>query len=250
MPRTAKGPADPLRLLQLLWTPDTRMGRSGTTLASVVEHAIALADAEGLEALTMRRLADEVGVGAMTLYGYVPGRPELLELMIDRVAAAIYAGRDRPADCPDWQTAVRYIATRNYDHGLAHPWLGETSPSRPILGPGHLVKYEDELTPLDGIGLDDLGMDQALTHVVAVAQYAARWQTAMDRARAESQLSDAQWWQAVGPQLAAMLGESALPVSSRVGQSLANAGDPPGFCARAVDSIVVDLERRIATAEP
>lgn len=249
MPRTATGPADPLRLLQLLWSPQAKMGRSRTTLAAVVERAIALADAEGLEAVTMRRLADQVGVGAMTLYGYVPGKPELLELMIDRVVSTTYAAHDKPVDRGDWRAAVRHIATRNYEHVLAHPWLGQASPSRPILGPGHLIKFEDELAPLDGIGLDDLAMDQALTHVLAVAAHAARWQAAMDRARAESQLSDAQWWQTVGPQLATVLGENALPVSSRVGQSVANAGDPPGFCARAVDSIIVDMECQIATAE-
>ena len=91
-----------------------------------------------------------------------------------------------------------------------------------------------------------LAMDQALTHVLATTQYAARWQVAMDRARVESKLSDAQWWQTVGPRLSDMLGDKDLPVSSRVGQTVANAGDPSGFCTRAVESIIVDLERRIA----
>lgn len=248
MPRSSSGSPDPLRLLQLLWDPAAKMGRSGTTLQAVVERAVALADAEGLDALTMRRLADEVGVGAMTLYGYVPGRPELLELMADRVASTTYEGHHEPAELPDWRQALRHIASRNYEHGLAHPWLGEISPARPILGPGHLVKYEEELTPLDGIGLDDLAMDQTLTQILAVTHYAARWQVAMSRARTDSQLSDTQWWQSVAPRLSAMIGDNALPVSSRVGQSLGNAGDPPGFCARALDSIVADLELRTTTS--
>lgn len=243
--KPGSGSPDPLRLLQLLWSPATKMGRSGTTLDAVVERAVTLADADGIGALTMRRLADEVGVGAMTLYGYVPGKPELVELMIDRVAATTYTGREKPADLPDWRTAVRHTATCNYEHAVAHGWLGDVSPSRPILGPGHLAKYEDELAPLDGIGLNDLAMDQALTHVLATTQYAARWQVAMDRARAESKLSDAQWWQTVGPRLSDMLGDNELPVSSRVGQTLANAGDPPGFSARAVETIIRDLERQV-----
>lgn len=246
MPRTAGAPTDPLRLLQLLWSPSTKMGRSGTTLASVVERAITLADAEGLDALTMRRLANEVGVGAMTLYGYVPGKPELLELMIDRVVADTYSTCERPSEVMGWQAALRHIATRNYEHALAHPWLGEASPSRPILGPGHLAKYEEELTPLDGIGLDDLAMDQALTHVLAIARHAAHWQASMRKAQAESQLTDAQWWQTVAPKLGELLGHDALPISNRVGQSLASAGDPAGFCTRAVDAVVSDLERRLA----
>lgn len=240
------GGPDPLRLLQLLWSPATKMGRSGTTLDAVVERAVALADAEGIGALTMRRLADEVGVGAMTLYGYVPGKPELVELMIDQVASTTYTGRAMPADLPDWRAAVRHVASCNYEHAVAHRWLGDVSPARPILGPGHLAKYEDELAPLDGIGLDDLAMDQALTHVLATTQYAARWHVAMDRARAESKLSDAQWWQTVGPRLSDMLGDKELPVSSRVGHTLANAGDPAGFCARAVETIIGDLEQRVS----
>ncbi|WP_409484946.1 TetR/AcrR family transcriptional regulator [Arsenicicoccus dermatophilus] len=241
----AAGGPDPLRLLQLLWSPATKMGRSGMTLDAVVERAVMLADADGIGALTMRRLADEVGVGAMTLYGYVPGKPELVELMIDRVAATTYAGREKPVELPDWRAAVRHIATCNYDHAVAHGWLGDVSPARPILGPGQLAKYEDELAPLDGIGLDDLAMDQALTHLLATTQYAARWHVAMDRARAESRLSDAQWWQTVGPRLSERLGDNDLPISSRVGQTLANAGDPPGFCSRAVETIISDLEERV-----
>lgn len=241
----AGGEPDPLRLLQLLWRPTTKMGRSGTTLEAVVEHAVTLADTDGLSALTMRRLAEEVGVGAMTLYGYVPGKPELVELMIDRVATTTYAGREKPADLPDWRAALRHIATCNYEHAVTHGWLGDVSPARPILGPGHLAKYEDELAPLDGIGLDDLAMDQGLTHVLATTQYAARWQVAMERARAESMLSDVQWWQTVGPRLSDMLDDKDLPVSSRVGRTLANAGDPQGFFTRAVETIIGDLERHL-----
>jgi AcrR family transcriptional regulator len=244
MPRTAVAAGDPLKLLQLLWAPETKVGRSGIAMLDVVEHAIELASADGLEALTMRRLADRVGVGVMTLYGYVPGKPELLELMLDTVLARTYEGHPKPAQIADWPAALRHIGQRNYEHALRHSWVVEVAPARPILGPGHLVKYEDELTPLDGIGLSDLDMDQALTHVLAVAQHAARWQSAVQRARKTTALTDDQWWHQVGAQLQHLLGDTRLPVSSRVGQTLANAGDPPGFLARAIDTLVAQVADR------
>lgn len=248
MPRTAKGSGEPLKLLQLLWSPDTKVGRSGTTVAGVVQAAIELADGDGLDALTMRAVAQRVGVGAMTLYGYVPGKPELIELMLDTVVAETYAGHHLPGDLLDWRSALRHVALRNYDHAMSHPWTAEAPPSRPILGPGHLLKYENELAPLDGIGLQDLEMDQALTHVLALVQYASRWQLSMQRVRTETSLSDEQWWRAVAPNLGALLGDTELRVSSRVGESLANAGDPDGFWRRGLETVIAGIDPRITEA--
>src|SRR3712207_7527124 len=88
MSRTPRGSGDRFQLLEVLWAPSTRVGRSGATVGAIIEAAIDLADGAGLEAMTMRSVAERVGVGAMTLYGYVPGKAELLELMLDRVAGA------------------------------------------------------------------------------------------------------------------------------------------------------------------
>lgn len=245
MPRTVKRTGDPERLLDLLWTPDARVGRSGTTLGAVVARAIELADADGLDALTMRGLAEQMGVGAMTLYGYVPGKPELLALMVDAVVATTYEHSAQPAELADWEAALRHIALRNLEHGIAHSWLGQVPPSRPILGPGHVLKYEAELAPLDGIGLDDLAMDQTLTHVLAIAHHAARWAASMDRARDDSALTDDEWWHRVAPRLETVLDGRPLPISSRVGQTIADAGDPWRFCARAVEAVIIDVRHRV-----
>ena len=84
MTRTSSG--DPARTLALLWRadPPSRRGpRPRLDLDAVVDAAIALADDRGLPALTMRALAARLRVSAMTLYGYVPGREELVDLMLD-----------------------------------------------------------------------------------------------------------------------------------------------------------------------
>ena len=77
--------------LKILWGVRERGERGpkpGLTVERIVQAAIELADAEGLEAASMRRVADELGVGAMSLYRYVPGKTELLDLMLDAVHAA------------------------------------------------------------------------------------------------------------------------------------------------------------------
>ncbi|HEY6666407.1 MAG TPA: helix-turn-helix domain-containing protein, partial [Propionibacteriaceae bacterium] len=77
------------RVVELLWAPTQQPPGRGPkprlSLADVVAAGVAIADEEGLTALSMRKVASRLGVGAMSLYTYVPGRSELIELMIDRV---------------------------------------------------------------------------------------------------------------------------------------------------------------------
>jgi AcrR family transcriptional regulator len=247
MPRSPNRTADQLSLLQLMWAPSTKVGRSGVTVVSLIEAAVALADDSGLGALTMRAVAERVGIGVMTLYGYVPGKPELLELMLDSVAGATYAVGDRPGDQQGWQVAVRHIAARNYAHALAHGWSVEVPPGRPILGPGICQKYEWELTPLDGIGLSDKEMDDVVTTLVNMATGAARWQLGLDRVRADSQLSDENWWALSQPVLASAMEGRELPVSARVDASLASAGDPRQSLLTGVELLITGLDQTLTT---
>src|ERR671915_993295 len=84
------GRGDPARSMALLWgiqKPPTRGPKPGLQVERIVEAAIRVADAEGLAALSMRRVAGELGVGTMSLYTYVPGKAELLDVMLDTVLA-------------------------------------------------------------------------------------------------------------------------------------------------------------------
>lgn len=96
---------DVTRRLTLLWDPPepkTRGRRATLTREDVVAAAVALADEGGLDALSMRRVASALNVGAMSLYTYVPGRTELIDLMIDRV----YAEMDLPGAGTQWRPAL------------------------------------------------------------------------------------------------------------------------------------------------
>ncbi len=218
-------------MLALLWGPRDRPGRSGLTVAAIVESAIRLADADGLEALSMRSIAGDLGVGTMSLYTHVPGRPALIELMVDTVAGRVYAAPDQPsADPADWRTGLAVIARSNWDGYLRHPWLLAVPAGRPVLGPNISRKYEAELRPLDGIGLSDVEMDSVLTLLLVHAEGMARWQVSLDRARRQSGESDLDWWADISPALATVMDSAAFPLGSRVGTAAGeyhqSSGDP------------------------
>src|SRR5690606_20875133 len=108
------GKGDPARSLALLWRTSERVSRKGKPDLSVdriVRAAIEVADTEGLQARSMRRVAERLGVGTMSLYTYVPGNPELLDVMLDTV----YGETARPEDVPGgWRARLELIARENW----------------------------------------------------------------------------------------------------------------------------------------
>lgn len=152
------------RRLELLWLPQepSQRGRPPRfTLAEVVTAGLAVADAEGLAGLTMRRVGRELGAGAMSLYTYVPGRDELLDLMIDRA----YAELDLPlSDAAGWRDGVVRYADALLRMYEAHPWLLDLNQWRLPLAP-HVLDAEEAglrvlaATPLEPqqiVGIRDL----------------------------------------------------------------------------------------------
>jgi AcrR family transcriptional regulator len=194
--------------------------RQGLTIDRVVAAATALADAEGLDAVTMRRIACALGVVPMTLYTYVPGKAELLDLMLD----AAYAQMPR-ADTTGqpWRPRVTAIAAENRALFEAHPWAATISTIRPPLGPGMMAKYEHELAALDGLGLDDIQMDAALTHLLAFVQAWARAAADAQATRGESGMDDERWWESHAPLLQKVLDPAAYPLAARVGTAAGTA---------------------------
>jgi AcrR family transcriptional regulator len=206
------------RSLALLWSSQTKAGRSGLTLKNIVEAGIKIAGGEGLEALSMRAVAEKLGVGTMSLYTHVPGKTELVDLMLDSVYAQLYESVETPAQqAGDWSDAMRFIARRNWELYRKHTWLLQLNPGRPALGPHMLVKYEAELRPLDKLGLSDTEMDAALTLILTHVEGCARAQAAVERTRRDSGLSDAEWWVNQAPLLDRLVDPARFPVATRVG---------------------------------
>jgi len=120
----------------------------------ITEAAVRIADAEGLDAASMRRIAAEIGTGAMSLYRYVPSRDDLIELMIDHVLGELDLP-ERPSG--DWRADLTLLAERNRAMRLRHPWFSEADRARPSFGPNALRTVEFSAGTLDvGIPIDDI----------------------------------------------------------------------------------------------
>ncbi|WP_316527815.1 TetR/AcrR family transcriptional regulator [Kitasatospora brasiliensis] len=199
------GQGDAQRSLALLWgAPEgPRTGRSGPkpglSVAAIVSAGIAVADAEGMAALSMRAVGERLGRTAMALYTYVPGKAELLDLMHDRVLAELPTG---PRESEGWREAVTDWAEELYACYLRHPWVLRVSQARPVLGPAELAAMEALLGALRPAGLPPARLRGAV---------AALWQfvrgqaaTAADArgAAAATGVSDEDWWSARSARLA------------------------------------------------
>ena len=129
------------RIIELLWagapTP-TRGPKAKVTMTEIVRAGVAVADAEGLEALSMRQVAARLGVGVMSLYTHVPGRSELLELMIDQV----YAEHRRPGRTAGWREQIEFLVKQRWQLFERHPWLLDYNMNRLPLGPNVLDAEE------------------------------------------------------------------------------------------------------------
>lgn len=252
MAKRAERKGDPVKLVGLLWRPtestgltSSGNGRSGLTPKLITDAAVKVADAEGLDAITLRRVAEELGVSAMTLYPYIAGRPELIELMLDAVASEVYTSVEKPGGLADWRDRVRRIVTANWDHHLRHPWTVEVKAGRPVPGPWVCEKYETELAGLDGIGLSDLQMEYTLTSLLATVSALAREEIELERSRAESEQSDRDWWNEISPILGAAMAGRSYPIANRVGSTLGEvtgkAADPRGALEHATEVLLTGL---------
>jgi AcrR family transcriptional regulator len=193
------GSGDIHRSLALMWDLDqkpTRGPKPTLTLDRIVTAAIQIADAEGLEALSMRRVAEALGVGTMSLYRYVPGKAELLDLMLDRISApdpSVASLGD------DWRTAMETLGRGMWQLYLRHPWLPFVDQSRPLLGPNSLDGFEFALHGLDDSGLTSQQKVNAIGIIEAFVSSAARTHNNAVTAEQRTGLTTEEFWEAQGP---------------------------------------------------
>jgi len=130
----------------------------------IVRSAISVADAEGAEAVNMRRIARELGSGTMSLYWHVASKDELLDLMIDVIVGEAQA----PEPSGDWRADLRANACATRDALHRHRWAVNFMSTRPPAGPKALRNLEHWLGALDGLGLNKA---TAMTMLGAVTTY-------------------------------------------------------------------------------
>jgi len=129
---------------------ERRRSQPSLTRERIVEGTIALLDRDGARALTMRKVATELGVHATSLYWYVKRREDLVDLAVDGILAE--AAADLPAPDAPWDTAIRETARRYYAALTAHTWAAEFAGSRPLIGPNAVTLGRRIVNALHGLG--------------------------------------------------------------------------------------------------
>jgi AcrR family transcriptional regulator len=138
---------------KLLWLrpePRQRPSRPARTRSEIARAAISIADGEGFEALTMRRVAAELGMATMSLYSHVASKDEMIELASDELLAEIVLER-MPNN---WREALTMIARRSREFFLRHPWVLNAADAWPTGGPNLMRHIEQTVAAVSTLELD------------------------------------------------------------------------------------------------
>lgn len=136
-------------------SPRKRRAKPALSRDRIVGGTIALLDRDGASALTMRKVAAELGVHATSLYWYVERREDLVDLAVDEILAG--AASDLPGVDVSWDLAVRETARRFYTALTGHTWAAEFAGSRPLLGPNAVALSRRIVEAIQGSGADEEG---------------------------------------------------------------------------------------------
>jgi AcrR family transcriptional regulator len=196
----------------LVWARERpEPSRRAPSVEQIVARAVAIADADGLAAVTMRRVAAELRSGTASLYRYVTNRDELLELMVD----AVQGEEEPPALTGDWRADLTAVARRYRRTILRHPWLAGELTGRPSLGPNWMRHAEAamgaalELTP--DVTLAVKVGESLMAYVLgAVSAELAELQ-----AQRRTGLTETQWQAGVGPYVRRLLDSGEYPNLAR-----------------------------------
>ena len=207
---------DPAHTMELLWNvykESSRGPKRALSVERIVGVAIELADEDGLEALSIRRVADRLGVGAMSLYTYVPGKAELIELMLD---AALGETESPDGAESGWRAGLELYAREGWKLYHRHPWMLQVPFSRGLLGPNQAASLDSVLRVVSGIGLTDGEMTAVFTAVAGYVQGAAR--TSVETARTEqtTAVTDAEWWTTYGELMAEYIATDRYPTLANI----------------------------------
>jgi AcrR family transcriptional regulator len=139
----------------------TTAPRTPLTKGRVLEAAVALADRDGIDALSMRKLGQELGVEGMALYRHVRDKEAILDGIVDVVLSEI----DPPDRTDDWKTELRQLSLAARDVMLRHPWAPAVIVTRPDVGPATLRHIDHVLRLLEAAGFS-LDMAHHALHVL------------------------------------------------------------------------------------
>jgi len=182
----------------------------------IVATALAVADAEGLAALSMRRLATELGAGAMSLYRHVQDKEELLDLMADEVYAEI--ALPAPAS-GSWDDNLRLIARQTRAAMRSHAWFAAVAVTRPPIGPNALAHLDSSLRALSGLGRSLVEVSRLLGTVTSFVTGVVAAELAEEDARRRDKLTEQQWQETFGPYIEEAMASGRYPMLAELARA-------------------------------
>jgi AcrR family transcriptional regulator len=222
----------------VIWDRPERAARGPAPSHSreeITAAAVAMADTQGIEAVSMRTLGVQLGVGAASLYRYVDRKDELIDLMVDAVM-----GDDLQFEIRGkWRDDLRSFARGLRAMTLRHPWVAVHGAGRPNLGPNTARRYEQVLGAIDGLGLE---IDEMLVMVETLDAF-IRGRVLDELSEQESArrsgLDQEQWMQVQTPYVESLINSGHYPLLTRVVLDARSPHDPD----RLKNSFDLGLER-------
>ena len=212
--------------------------------AAIAAAAVSVADAEGIDAVTMRRVAATLGMGTMSLYNYVPSKEHLVQLMIDQVSAE-YRYTDSPPGHPaadhraaDHRAAILDLARQGRDITRRHPWLPRVMQRPPVFGPGALRYVEHFLGLLSGSDLDTGAKMEILGMVNGFAISYGGVQAAQAEERARTGVTEEEQ---AAAQVSSLVAAAASGRYPHLATALAGPPPPPRDAAEIFDRCILRL---------
>jgi AcrR family transcriptional regulator len=211
----------------LVWARPERPSRGragGLDRQQIVRAAITIADREGLDALTMRRVAQQLGAGTMSLYWHLRDKDELIELMRDEVT-----GEQTLEPSGDWRSDLARFARDTRAMFLRHPWLASVAFGTPPLGPNSL--RQDELTMA---AMNSLGVDLQTQGAVSAAVYFfvigfVQRELAQEQLQQRTGVTIQEWRASVAPYIQQQLATGRYPNLQRAFSSGADLDNDAAF---------------------
>ncbi|GAA4202816.1 TetR/AcrR family transcriptional regulator C-terminal domain-containing protein [Actinocatenispora rupis] len=210
----------------------------------IVAAAVALADDDGVDSVSMRRVAARLDAGVMSLYRYVPGRDDLVDLMVD----TLFARAALPEPGPDgWRARLELSARYEWSIYAEHPWVASlvASTTRPPIAP-HLMAYTDwRMRAVAGETADFPTLISVAILVSTFLQGAALTLAQENRATRDTGLDRRQWLARRRPAIDAAVRAHHLPMIARFGADSYAASEPEAVfefgLARMLDGIAALL---------
>jgi AcrR family transcriptional regulator len=169
--------------IDTVWARDEEQSSGPQPLSreAIVAAAIEIADADGLEAVSIRRLATKLDARPMSLYSHIGRKGDLIDLMVDEVMAGAVIPGGPPTD--DWRAALRQIAQRTRESTRAHPWMIAAAFHRPFLGPNALRHIDQSLAAVSELPLSPERKRAVLLAVDTYTLGFVRWEVMSPKAK-------------------------------------------------------------------